>query len=140
MIGSPSEQLAVNRWPLNQDAKRRLQEAREGLRPDLPYLVQLLNLGFDRNLDVPGPGQKFRAELEQASQEMLDPSLSPMTVMRWLLNNPNAGQQAEQNDTLRLQLERASNWSTAAQALMEWFYDRKAAQDPYFHLAANHQD
>jgi hypothetical protein len=128
----PTEKLPANRQPLNQEAKRRLQEAREPLRPDLPYLVQLLSLGFHRGLDIPGVGQKYRWELEQASGLLLDPQLNSVKVMRWFLNNPNGGRQAEQNDTLTLWLEEASDWSTAAQSLMEWFYARKAAQDPYY--------
>jgi hypothetical protein len=129
---SHREQLPVNRWPLNQDAKKRLLEAGEPPEPNLPFLVQLLSAGFERGLGIPGPAQKYRVELEQASAELLDPRLDPAKVMRWFLSNPNGPEPGEQNDSLRLLLEKASSWQEAAQNLMEWFYDRKAAQDPYY--------
>lgn len=133
MIGSNvqklhSESLPVNRWPLNQDAKKRLQEAGEAPEQHQLYLVQLLNLGFERELPVPGPGQKYRADLEMAAQGLYDLNHKPADVMRWFLNNPNGPDQAEQNDTLRLVLEKATDWREAAMGLMEWFSDRQAAQ------------
>jgi hypothetical protein len=67
-----------------------------------------------------------------ASGELLDRNLDPVRVMRWFTNNPNGPGQGEQNDTLRAYLEQAKSWQEAAQSLMEWFYDRKAAQDPYY--------
>jgi hypothetical protein len=52
--------------------------------------------------------------------------------MRWFVNNPDGPDEAEQRDTLEGVLEEAKTWEGAVQGLMEWFYDRKAADDPYF--------
>jgi hypothetical protein len=52
--------------------------------------------------------------------------------MSWFVNNPNAGDEKEQSDTLETLLEESLNWEEAAQNLMECFYDRKAAQEPYY--------
>lgn len=132
-------ELPVNRWPLNQVAFQWLSQGRLPASPDLPYLVQLLSEGFQVGLPVPGLGQKYRWELEQASAELLDRSLNPVLVMRWFTNNPNTPSQAEQSQTLLSLLEQAKSWEEAAQGLMEWFYDRKAAQDPYYQPAASHR-
>jgi hypothetical protein len=48
--------------------------------------------------------------------------------MRWLTNNPNGPNQAEQSQTLLVALEQAKSWEEAAQSLMEWCYDRKAGR------------
>jgi hypothetical protein len=128
----PRPESLVNRRPLNQAAKRWLRQAGLGTDPEIPYVVQLLSEGFEANLSVPGQGQKYWADLELASGELLDRSLNPVQVMRWLTDNPNGPDQREQNDTLRTFLEQAKSWEEAAQSLMEWFYDRKAAQDPYY--------
>lgn len=133
MIASQLERLGPNRWPLNQLAKRRLEEA--GLSPDPGslYLVQLLQLGFAKGLEIPGQGQSYRSDLGQAAEGLDDPNLNPMQVMRWLLSNRNM--ESEQNDTLRRELENAQDWQEAAQSLMEWFYDLKASEDPYYRPA-----
>jgi hypothetical protein len=83
-----------------------------------PYLVQLLQLGFERGLQIPGQGQSYREDLELAANQLLSPNLQPVQVMRWLLSNRNAGDQVEQNDTLRRELESAQDWQEAAQNLM----------------------
>lgn len=137
MIGS-TETLPVNRWPLNQDAKKRLLQAGERPDPHYLYLLQLLNLGFEKGLEIPGQGQHFRADLEQAAAQLYSPRLKPAQIMRWLLSNPNGPAQGEQNDTLRLALQKAPDWEGAVQSLMEWFYDRKASQDPYLRPAPHH--
>lgn len=124
------KELSVNRWPLNRVALRWLQQGNLPVSSSFPYLVQLLSEGFEANLFIPGQGQRYRADLEQAAHQLLDYSLNPAAVMRWLTDNPNIPDQAEQSQTLLLQLERAKSWEEAAQNLMEWFYDRKAAQDP----------
>ena len=130
-----TEPVPPNGWPLNQVAKRRLLEA--GISPDPQhlYLVQLLRLGFLAGLEIPGPGQSYRPDLAEAADRLLDPNLKPAQVMRWLLSNRNAGDQAEQNDSLRQELESAADWQKAAQNLMQWFYDLKASEDPYYRPA-----
>lgn len=130
-----SEPLGPNRWPLNQLAKARLVEA--GLSPDPGslYLVQLLQLGFEKGLPVLGPGEAYRADLGQAAEGLDDPSYDPMKIMRWLLSNRNMESQSEQNDTLRRELENAPDWREAAQNLMQWFYSLKASEDPYYRPA-----
>lgn len=136
MIASlPKERLPPNSWPLNQAAKHRLLEAKVSPDPEYLYLVQLLQLGFERGLEIPGQGENYRADLEQAANQLFNPNLKPVQVMRWLLSNPNAGDQAEQNDSLRRELESAPNWEGAAQNLIQWFYDLKASQDPYYRVA-----
>lgn len=137
MNGSPQrkEPVPPNSWPLNQEAKRRLLEAGES--PDLGYLylVQLLNLGFEKDLPVLGQGGNYRPELESAAQQLYDPGLKPAQVMRWFLSNRNAGDQQEQTATLMRDLEDAKDWQEATQNLMQWFYDLKASQDPYYRPA-----
>ena len=130
-------ELPVNRWPVNQLARRRLLEAAVSLDPHLPYLVQLLQRGFEANLAVPGQGQRYWDDLNLAADQLSDPNLNPSLVMRWLLSNRNGGDQKEQNWGLSQLLEQAPNWEVAAQKLMEWFYDLKASQDPYFRPAPN---
>jgi hypothetical protein len=83
-------------------------------------------------LPLLGQGGRYRADLELAAGQLLDHNLLPAQVMRWLLSNRNGGEQSEQNDTLLRWLEEAPNWQAAAQSLMEWFYDLKASQDPYY--------
>lgn len=138
MIASlPKEQLPANSWPLNQVAKHRLREA--GLHPDpgYLYLVQLLQLGFERGLQIPGQGQEYWSDLALAASQLTSHSLNPVRVMRWLLSNRNGGDQGEENDSLRRELESAPNWEGAAQNLMQWFYDLKASLDPYYRPAAH---
>ena len=135
MIAQQSRELPVNKWPLNQVAKERLLEAGQVPNPAYLYLAQLLQLGFEAGLQIPGQGQGYREELELAANQLSDHSLSPAQVMRWLLNNRESGEQSEQNDTLRRELESAPNWQEAAQNLMQWFYDLKASQDPYYRPA-----
>lgn len=136
MIAQNHEPLPVNRWPLNRAAKERLLEAKVPPDPQHPYLLQLLALGFDRGLPLPGQGNQFLWDLSLAADQLLDPKLKPVPVLRWLLDNPNAGDQAEQSRTLLSLLQAAPSWEAAAQGLMEWFYDRKAAQDPYYRPSA----
>jgi len=126
------ENLPVNSWPLNREAKRWLQEAGVSPDPGYLYLVQLLSLGFERGLEIPGPGQDHRWELEGASNQLFNHNLKPVQVMRWFLSNQNAGEMGEQNDTLLQELESAPDWQGAAQNLMQWFYDLKASLDPYY--------
>lgn len=135
MSASPSEPIPVNRWPLNQDAKKRLLEA--GVSPNAYYLylLQLLELGFDRGLPIMGPGGGYRDDLEMAAHQLFGQDLKPADIMRWFLSNLNAGDQSEQNDTLRRELGEAKDWREAAQSLMEWFYDLKASRDPYYRPA-----
>jgi hypothetical protein len=128
----PSVVALLNRLPLNQMALRRLQEAKQVPDLSLLHLVQLLQLGFEENLPLLGQGGRYRADLELAAGQLLDHNLLPAQVMRWLLSNRNGGEQSEQNDTLLRWLEEAPNWQAAAQSLMEWFYDLKASQDPYY--------
>jgi len=137
MTASPRhETLPPNNWPLNRVAKHRLVEAGTSPDPEYLYLVQLLSLGFEAGLEIPGQGQDYRTDLEQAANQLFSHNLKPAQVMRWLLSNPNAGDQGEQNDSLRRELESAPNWQAAAQNLMQWFYDLKAGQDPYYRTAA----
>jgi hypothetical protein len=130
MIASP-----VNNWPLNQSARRRLVEAKAPVDPQVLYLVQLLQLGFEAELTIPGQGQGYRADLELAANQLSNHRLVPAQVMRWLLSNQNTGEQSEQNDTLKRELDKAADWREAAQNLMQWFYDLKASQDPYYRPA-----
>lgn len=129
------EQIAPNSWPLSQAAKKRLVEAKAMPDPSSLYLVQLLQLGFEKGLPVLGQGGSYRPELEGAANQLSDPSLNPAQVMRWFLSNPNSGEQQEQTSTLTRELESAPDWEGAAQNLMQWFYDRKASQDPYYRPA-----
>ena len=138
-LPGPRPESRVNRRPLNQAAKRWLRLAGLGTDPELPYLVQLLIEGFDANLPIPGQGGNYWADLAQAADQLLDPSLNPVSVMRWLTDSPSGPDQSEQSQTLQLQLERAKSWEEAAQSLMKWFCDRKAAQDPYYQPAASHR-
>jgi hypothetical protein len=52
--------------------------------------------------------------------------------MRWFVNNPDGDDEAVQIEMLEDLLEAAKTWEEAAQSIMEWFYDRKAADNPYF--------
>jgi len=126
------EDLPINSWPLNLKAKRCLQEAGLSPNPHQLYLVQLLNLGFERELPIPGQGHEYRPELELAAGQLYAHDPNPAQVMRWLLSNADAGDISEQNDTLESALENAGDWREAAQSLMEWFYDLKASEDPYY--------
>lgn len=139
MIASQAESLPPNRWPLNRDAKKRLQEAKATPDAGSLYLVQLLQLGFEKGLQIPGPAQSYWHDLEGAANQLTAPNLQPTQVMRWLLSNPNAGEQSEQNDSLRRELETATTWQEAAQNLMQWFYALKASQDPYYRPAPHVQ-
>jgi hypothetical protein len=125
-------ELGVNRWPVNRLALRWLREARLPVSPDLPYLVQLLSQGFEADLPLLGQGQKYRADLDLAAGQLLDPSLNPADVMRWLTNSPSGPSPSEQLQTLQSSLEQAKSWQEAAQNLMEWFYDRISAENPYY--------
>jgi hypothetical protein len=137
---APSLEIPANGWPLNQAAKRWLLQAKVSPDPNYLYLVQLLNLGFEENLTIPGQGQRYRADLELAAGQLFAPELKPVEIMEWLLSNPNGPDQPEQSQTLQSFLEDAKSWEEAAQSLMEWFYDLKAGQDPYYRPAASHRD
>lgn len=130
-----SDPKSVNQWPLNRAAAQRLREAKEPVDPSQLHLVQLLQLGFERNLPLLGQGATYRYDLEQAANQLSDPSLQPAQVMRWLLSNRNGGDQSEENDSLSRELTEAASWEEAAQNLMQWFYDLKASQDPYYRPA-----
>jgi hypothetical protein len=124
--------LPVNRQPVNQEALKWLRAAREPADPLLPYLAQLVNLGFQQNLPVPGLGDRYWADLELAAGQLLDPKLNPVLLMRWFQNNPNGPPEPEQSQSLEALLGEAANWEAAAQAVMEVFYDRLAAEHPAF--------
>ena len=126
------ESLPANRWPLNRLALRWLNEAREPVRVDLPYLPQLLWLGFERNLPVPGAPEREWGSLELAAGQMLDPSLDPLRIMRWFQNNPDGPEESEQSRNLQALLREAKNWEEAAQSLMEIFWDLLSATNPVF--------
>jgi Protein of unknown function (DUF1524) len=127
------EALPVNGWSLNLAAKRWLRQVPDSpTDPTQPYLVQLLHLGFDRQLSIPGPGEDRRWEIEQEAGQLLHRNLDPVRLTHWFVNNPDGGEEGEQNDTLLLRLEEANDWEEAAQNLMEWFYDRISAENPYY--------
>ena len=79
-----------------------------------------------------GQGQKYRADLDLAVGELLDRRLDPVRLTHWFVNNPDGGEESEQNHTLLLRLKEAKDWEEAAQNLMEWFYDRISAENPYY--------
>lgn len=127
------EKLPVNAWSLNQAAKRWLLQVPDGpLEPSQLYLVQLLWLGFDRQLSIPGRGDDRWWEIEQEAGQLLDRNLDPVRLTHWFVSNPDGGEESEQNDTLLLGLEGAKDWEEAAQNLMDWFYDRISAENPYY--------
>jgi hypothetical protein len=126
------EYLPVNAWPLNQAALKWLRAAKTPLRDDLPYLVQLLDLGFTRNLAVPGRGNDLWSELEQEAGLLLGWHLDPVRLTHWFVNNPDGGDETEQDGALLLRLEEAQDSDEAAQQLMEWFYDRISAENNYY--------
>src|SRR5207244_297591 len=104
------EYLPVNAWPLNQAALKWLRAAKTPLSDELPYIVQLLDLGFTRNLAVPGRGNDRRWELEQEAGLLLDRNLDPVRLTHWFVNNPDGGNETEQNDALLITLEEAQDW------------------------------
>jgi hypothetical protein len=122
-----TERLPVNTWPVNQVALKWLRAANDEISDWLPYLPQLICLGFERDLPVPGRGEDYRSDLELAAGELLGESVDSFQTVRWLLNNPNGPDLAEQTHTLEVLLEQAECWAEAAQSAMEWFYDRWSA-------------
>jgi hypothetical protein len=120
----------VNLWPTNQLAKRWLLQVPNPppLDRDIPHLVQLLNVGFERDLAVPGCPDRDWWVLEQNAGLLLGRSLDPKDVIYWFFSNPNAGDEQEQRDTLEIALEESQTWEEAAQNVMETYYDRLRAQ------------
>ena len=130
-------ELPVNRWPVNQAALRWLQAAKEQPDPQLPYLVQLLHLGFEREQPIPGLGDQYKGSLELAAGKLLSSQLDPVKVTRLFQDNPNGPDQDEQSQNLLGLLTSAQTWEQAAQRLMEIWYDRNAATNPYYQPAAS---
>lgn len=132
------DELPQNNQPLNRAALPWLQAAKVPVDPRQPFLLQLMWVGFDRGLPIPGPGQEYRWELKQAFERLLAPRFDPLKVVRWLLSNPNGPDDPkEQEDTLTLALEAAESWESAAQCVMECFYDRLSAENDYYQSPAS---
>lgn len=130
-------EIPVNRWPVNQAALHWLREAKAGPDHHLPYLVQLLHLGFEKGQPVPGLGDQYRGSLELAAGKLLSNQLDPVKVTRLFQENPNGPAQDEQNHGLLKLLTSANSWEQAAQSLMELWYSLNAAQNPYYQPAAS---
>jgi hypothetical protein len=130
-------EIPVNRWPVNQAAVHWLREANDLPDPHLPYLVQLLHLGFEREQPVPGLGDQYRGSLELAAGKLLSNQLDPVKVTRLFQDNPNGPDQDEQSRNLVALLTSANSWEQAAQSLMELWYDLNAAANPYYQPAAS---
>lgn len=61
------EPLPVNRRPVNQLCLKFLRLAKEHPNPLCSYLLQLLRVGFERNVPLPGPGGGLYRSLEVAA-------------------------------------------------------------------------
>ena len=134
-------QLRQNNQLLHQAAHRWLLAAKEPPDTQSLFVVQRLHLGFERGLPIPGPGQGYRWELEQAFFRLLNPRLDPAKVYRWLLANPNAASREEWEETLTRALEEAKTWEKAAQSLLEAFYDRMTEDNSYYwNLTSQHSE
>ena len=119
-----AEPVPVNRWPVNQVARKWLVQAKAPFGPDMPYLAQLAWWGFEANMDLPGSEEQDVPALATSVGRLLDPKLDPVRVTRWFSQNPNGPSLAEQTETLISELQAAKTWQQAAQVAMECFRDR----------------
>jgi hypothetical protein len=130
---------ALNRLPVNQAAQRCMAKGQLSPDPNRLHAIELLQLGFQFRLPIPGQAEGYRSDLESAAEQLDSPRLAPADVMRWLLSNPNAGSTEEQSSTLSEELLDAPTWQAGAQRLMQWFYDLKASLEPFYRPAPHLQ-
>ncbi len=130
------QEIPVNQWPINKLALRWLRKGKQKESPHLPYILQLIIRGLFNGVPLLGPGESFREDLEAEISQLLRPRFDPVKVMRWLLNNPNGPDDPEeQAATLEQGLETAETWQEAAQAAIEVFHSRLAAENDYYQPA-----
>ncbi len=87
---------------------------------------------MDARLPLPGPAEPYRDDLDLEVGRLLSEKQDPAKVVRWLVTNPDAGDEEELMYTLELALQEATTWQAAAQAAMETFYCRLAAENDYY--------
>ena len=132
----PIQEISVNQWPVNQLALRWLRKGKHKESPHLPYILQLIIRGLFNGVSLPGPAESFREDLKAAIGQLLHPRFDPEKAMRWLLNNSNGfDNQVEQAATLEQELESAETWQEVAQAAIEMFHSRLAAENDYYQSA-----
>lgn len=132
--------LPPNRWPLNQLAHQWLLQGHQQVNEDSPYVLQLVLRGLQEQVPLPGPGSGFLSDLELAAGRLLNRHLDPAKLTRWFQDNPEGPAQPEQAETLLSQLRQAKTWQEAAQAAMETFYDRLAAENDHYRPAPRTQN
>jgi hypothetical protein len=119
MLANPSVTKQQNGRPLNQVARRRLQEAKAAHGPtDGLFVLSLALWALEKGVQVPPLSPDRREDLKGHVERMC--GLPADQVMRWLERNP-AGEQnpKEQAELLRQALADAPSPEAAAQALLE---------------------
>jgi hypothetical protein len=122
----------LNSQPLNVTAMRWLDRAKEPRDETKLAVVRLLVWGFHEGLKLPGPLgaiDGMRQKLQMSAERLLEPDVSPLKVMVFLLSNPNGPDSLQQEQELLGMLEGAASPQEAAQALMSWYADLKMATD-----------
>ncbi len=129
----------MNEWPVNQLALLCLRKGKQKESPHLPhlpYILQLIIRGLFSGIPLLGPGESFREDLKAEIGQLLHPRFDPEKAMRWLMNNSNGfDDQEKRAATLEQQLESAETWQDAAQAAIEMFRSRLAAENDYYQAA-----
>jgi hypothetical protein len=119
-----------NRWPVNQAALRWLKAARDPVRDDMSYLVQLAWWGLENGVSPSqpnSPSQPDRNDLELALGRRLKAGApEAATATRWVLANPDLNPQETANN-LRSQLDLAKSPQEAASLVVETVFERMAA-------------
>ena len=135
MTGRKSPEIPENRQPLNRAALKHLVAAGQRPEPQELYLLQLATWGLEKGLQIPGPWNRYRHDLQDSLYRLMGPKIDPRKVMNFLFSNPNLPSPQEARDNLLALLTETKDPQEAALQMMEWYARLKAATDPYYRLA-----
>jgi hypothetical protein len=127
--------LPQNSTPLNQQARRWLQSAKQPAEPHYLHVLSLAFWGVEQKVEGEWPDCD-RPAVEQQVGLLL--SWKPANVLPWLSSNPNGpDNRVEQLQNLTRSLREASSPQQAAALVLSAIYDRQVAENPALQSAAS---
>ncbi len=137
MLPSPQKVRQENSDPLNQLAGQWLKKARVSNQDEAVNLLALAEWGLQKHLPVPGLDRAAqRQSLPLALGQML--AWQPENWMKWLLSNPEAGDDPEeQRQSLLSLLQQEDSPEGAAVRVLEAIGDRLKAENSHYRQAAS---
>jgi len=119
-------ELALNKSPLNQEAKKWLKAAKESHPPEQLAVLALAFWGVEQRLQGGWPNRDRPAVEEQVNGLL---GWKPANALAWVLGNPEGPDRKEQEASLLKCLREAEDPEEAALYVLEAIYDHQRA-DP----------